>query len=191
MHCFACKVVKCGIWRLPVFQELQINNMEWFLLIFSERAVRNAHETIPIYVCCGDMQNCNSQPMFVSWEDEVLTRGWSWIHCAPLMAETGQPGPPCLPFPLLLIVRLFCFRLVLLMLPISTWIALIDSRSWVCVGSRTRDVAKLGTGRVEKVADPAIFNQSTGKSVSYAHTARVGKEEHSKNKSLLHLTSKG
>jgi hypothetical protein len=46
-------------------------------------------------------------------------------------------------------------------------------------------------GRVKKVADPAIFNQSTGKSVSYAHAARVGQDKDSKSKSLLHLTSKG
>jgi hypothetical protein len=44
---------------------------------------------------------------------------------------------------------------------------------------------------MKKVADPAIFNQSTGKSVSYAHAAGVGQEKHSKSKSLLHLTSKG
>jgi hypothetical protein len=30
---------------------------------------------------------------------------------------------------------------------------------------------------VKKVADPEIFNQSTGKSVSYAHVARVGQEQ--------------
>jgi hypothetical protein len=43
----------------------------------------------------------------------------------------------------------------------------------------------------EKNADPMIINQSTGKSVSYAQAARVGKEKHAKNKSLIHLTSKG
>jgi hypothetical protein len=51
--------------------------------------------------------------------------------------------------------------------------------------------AKRGPGRVKKVADPEIFNQSTGKSVFYAHAARVGQEKHSKSRSLLHLTSKG
>jgi hypothetical protein len=34
-----------------------------------------------------------------------------------------------------------------------------------------------------------IFNQSKGKSGSYAHAARVGIHNHSKGKSLLHLTS--
>jgi hypothetical protein len=36
-----------------------------------------------------------------------------------------------------------------------------------CVGSRTQDRAKLGPGRVKKIADLTIFNQSTGKSGSY------------------------
>jgi hypothetical protein len=57
------------------------------------------------------------------------------------------------------------------------------------VGSQTRDRAKLGPGRVKKIADLRIFNQSTGKSGSYAHAARVGMENHSKSRSLLHLTS--
>jgi hypothetical protein len=59
-----------------------------------------------------------------------------------------------------------------------------------CVVSRTRDRAKQGPGRVKKIADPMVFNQSTGKSVSYAHAARVGMEKHAKSRSLLHLTSK-
>jgi hypothetical protein len=58
-----------------------------------------------------------------------------------------------------------------------------------CVGSRTRDRAKLGPGLVKKIADLTIFNQSKGKSGSYAHAARVGIQNHSKIKSLLHLTS--
>jgi hypothetical protein len=58
------------------------------------------------------------------------------------------------------------------------------------VGSQTRDRAKLGPRRVKKIADLTIFNQSTGKSGSYAHAARVGMENHSKSRSLLHLTSK-
>jgi hypothetical protein len=82
-----------------------------------------------------------------------------------------------------------------------------------CVGSRTRDRAKAGPGLVKKIADLTIFNQSKGKSGSYAHAARVGIEyltifnqskgksgsnahaarmgmqNHSKGKSLLHLTS--
>jgi hypothetical protein len=44
---------------------------------------------------------------------------------------------------------------------------------------------------MKKIADPAIFNQSTGKSVSYAHAARVGQAKHIKRRFLLHLTSKG
>jgi hypothetical protein len=59
-----------------------------------------------------------------------------------------------------------------------------------CVGSRTRDQMKQGHGRVKKIADPKIFNQSTGKSVSYAHDARMGMEKHTKSGSLTHLTSK-
>jgi hypothetical protein len=42
---------------------------------------------------------------------------------------------------------------------------------------------------VKKIADLTIFNQSKGKSGSYAHAARVGMQNHSKGKSLLHLTS--
>jgi hypothetical protein len=58
-----------------------------------------------------------------------------------------------------------------------------------CVGSRTRDRVKLGPGLVKKIADLTIFNQSKGKSGSYDHAARVGMQNHSKIKSLLHLTS--
>jgi hypothetical protein len=43
---------------------------------------------------------------------------------------------------------------------------------------------------VKKIADPMIFNQSTGESVSYDHAARVGMEKHAKSRSLLHLDSK-
>jgi hypothetical protein len=57
------------------------------------------------------------------------------------------------------------------------------------VGSRTRDRAKAGHGLVKKIADLTIFNQSKGKSGSYAHAARAGMHNHSKSKSLLHLTS--
>jgi hypothetical protein len=39
------------------------------------------------------------------------------------------------------------------------------------------------------IEDPTIFNQSKGKSGSYAHAARVGMQNHSKGKFLLHLTS--
>jgi hypothetical protein len=46
-----------------------------------------------------------------------------------------------------------------------------------CVGSRTRERAKAGTGLVKKIADIRIFNQSKGKRGSYAHAARVGIED--------------
>jgi hypothetical protein len=59
----------------------------------------------------------------------------------------------------------------------------------LCVGSRTGDRAKAGPGLVKKIADLTIFNQSKGKSGSYAHAARVGMQNHSKGKSRLHLTS--
>jgi hypothetical protein len=83
----------------------------------------------------------------------------------------------------------------------------------VAVVSRTRDRAKAGPGLVRMIADltifnqskgksgsyahaarvgiedPTIFNQSKGKGGSYAHTARVGMQNDSKGKSLLHLTS--
>jgi hypothetical protein len=39
------------------------------------------------------------------------------------------------------------------------------------------------------IEDPTIFNQLKGKSGSYAHAACVGMQNHSKVKSLLHLTS--
>jgi hypothetical protein len=42
--------------------------------------------------------------------------------------------------------------------------------------------------RVE-IEDPTIYNQLKRKSGSYAHAARVGMQNHSKGKSLLHLTS--
>jgi hypothetical protein len=58
-----------------------------------------------------------------------------------------------------------------------------------CVGSRTRDRAKLGPGLVKKIADLTIFNQSKGNSGSYDHAACVGMQNHSKSKSLLLLTS--
>jgi hypothetical protein len=44
---------------------------------------------------------------------------------------------------------------------------------------------------VKKIADPAIFNQSSGKSVSYSNVDFVGQAKHLKSRSLLHLTSKG
>jgi hypothetical protein len=58
-------------------------------------------------------------------------------------------------------------------------------------GSRTRDRAKAEPGLVKKIADPAIFNQSSGKSVSCSHVDCVGQAKHLKSISLLHLTSKG
>jgi hypothetical protein len=58
-----------------------------------------------------------------------------------------------------------------------------------CIGSRIRDRAKAEHGLVKKIADLTIFNQSKGKSGPYAHAARVGMQNHSKRKSLLHLTS--
>jgi hypothetical protein len=54
-------------------------------------------------------------------------------------------------------------------------------------GSRTQDRAKAEPG-LEKIADLTMFNQSRGKSGSYAHAARVGMQNHSKSKSLLYLT---
>jgi hypothetical protein len=60
----------------------------------------------------------------------------------------------------------------------------------ISVGIQTRDQAKQGYGRLKNIADPMIFNQSTRKSVSYAHAARMGMEKHAKSISLLHLTSK-
>jgi hypothetical protein len=58
-------------------------------------------------------------------------------------------------------------------------------------GSRTRDCAKAEPELVKKIADPAIFNQSSGKSVSYDHSDCVGQAKHLKSRSMLHLTSKG
>jgi hypothetical protein len=57
-----------------------------------------------------------------------------------------------------------------------------------CIGVQTRDRARLGPGLVKKIADLTIFNHSKGKSGSYAHAARVGMQNHSKRKYLLHLT---
>jgi hypothetical protein len=48
---------------------------------------------------------------------------------------------------------------------------------------------RINYGLEKKIVDHIIFNQSKGKSGSYAHAARVGMQNHSKGKSLLHLTS--
>jgi hypothetical protein len=48
---------------------------------------------------------------------------------------------------------------------------------------------KAEPGLVKKIADPAIFNQSSGKGVSYSHAALVDQAKHLKSRSLLHLTS--
>jgi hypothetical protein len=65
-----------------------------------------------------------------------------------------------------------------------------ETETQECVGCRTQDRAKRGPRRVKKVADSEIFDQSTGKSVSYAQVVRVGQEKHNKIRSLFHLTSK-
>jgi hypothetical protein len=52
-----------------------------------------------------------------------------------------------------------------------------EAASQECVWSQTRDCAKAGPGLVRKIADLMIFNQSEGKSGSYAHKARVGIED--------------
>jgi hypothetical protein len=44
---------------------------------------------------------------------------------------------------------------------------------------------------VKKIADPAIFNQSSGKSVSIFPRGSSGPGKTLKIRSLLHLTSKG
>jgi hypothetical protein len=49
------------------------------------------------------------------------------------------------------------------------------------VGSRTWDRKNAKTGLVKKIADPAIFNQSSGKSISYSHADCVGQTKHLKN----------
>jgi hypothetical protein len=59
-----------------------------------------------------------------------------------------------------------------------------------CVGSRTRDRARVEPGLVKKIVDPAIVNQSSGKSISYSHADCVGQAKHLKSRSLIHLTSK-
>jgi hypothetical protein len=60
-----------------------------------------------------------------------------------------------------------------------------------CVGSRTQDRAKADPGLVKKIADPAIFNQSSWKSVSIFPRGSRGPGKTLKSRSLLHLTSKG
>jgi hypothetical protein len=59
------------------------------------------------------------------------------------------------------------------------------------VGSRTRDRAKAEPGLVKKIADPAIFNQSSGKSVSIFPSGSRWPGKTLKSRSLLHLTSIG
>jgi D-Tyr-tRNAtyr deacylase len=87
------------------------------------------------------------------------------------------------------------------------------SSELIYVGSQTRNREKAGPRLMKKIADLTIFNQSKGKSGSYAHAAPVGIEDltifnqskgksgsyahaarlgmknHSKGKSFLHLTS--
>jgi hypothetical protein len=58
-----------------------------------------------------------------------------------------------------------------------------------CDGSRTRDREKAEPGLVKKIADPAIFNQSSGKSVSIFPRGSRGPGKTPKSRSLLHLTS--
>jgi hypothetical protein len=58
-----------------------------------------------------------------------------------------------------------------------------------CVGSRTQDCVKLEPRLVKEIADTAIFNHSSGKSVSYSHADCAGQEKHLNSISLLHLTS--
>jgi hypothetical protein len=60
-----------------------------------------------------------------------------------------------------------------------------------CFGSQTRDRAKAEPELVKKIADPAIFNQSSGKSVSIFPRGSRGTGKTLKSRSLLHLTSKG
>jgi hypothetical protein len=60
-----------------------------------------------------------------------------------------------------------------------------------CVGSRARDRAKAEPGLVNKIANPAIFNHSSGKSVSIFPRGSRGPGKTLKSRSLLHLTSKG
>jgi hypothetical protein len=60
-----------------------------------------------------------------------------------------------------------------------------------CVGSRTRYRVKAEPRLVEKIADPAIFNQSSGNSVSIFPRGSRGPGKTLKSRSLLHLTSKG
>jgi hypothetical protein len=64
-----------------------------------------------------------------------------------------------------------------------------DTSLYLNNGSRTRDRAKLGPGVVKKIADLTIINKSKGKSGSHDHAARVGMQNRSRSKSLLHLTS--
>jgi hypothetical protein len=58
------------------------------------------------------------------------------------------------------------------------------------IGSRTRDCAKAEPGLVKKIADPAIFNQSSGKSVSIFPRGSRGPGKTPKSRSLLHLNYK-
>jgi hypothetical protein len=49
-----------------------------------------------------------------------------------------------------------------------------------CVESLTRERAKTEPMLVKKIADPAIFNQSSGKSVPYSHVDCGGQAKHLK-----------
>jgi hypothetical protein len=50
---------------------------------------------------------------------------------------------------------------------------------------------KAEPGLVKRIANPAIFYQSSGKSVSISPRGSHGPGKTLKNRSLLHLTSKG
>jgi hypothetical protein len=71
------------------------------------------------------------------------------------------------------------------------WGKSIASPKGKTVESRTRDRAKAEPGLLKKIVDPAIFNQSSGKSVSIFPRGSSGPGKTLKSRSLLHLTSKG
>jgi hypothetical protein len=71
--------------------------------------------------------------------------------------------------------------------PSTSWFEV----KYVNVGSRTRDRERAKPGLVKKFADPAIFNQSPGKSVSIFPRGSRGPGKTLKSRSLIHLTSKG
>jgi hypothetical protein len=81
----------------------------------------------------------------------------------------------CTHFPLPLQNKLRCWKK-----SVAQYSLILDQVFYVSIGSRTRDREKAEPGLVKKIADPAIFNQPSGKSVSIFPRGSRGPEKNAK-----------